>query len=102
MGNGLEINPDRIAKHGKEIKEQITPALEKIAETLNADNVYNLEGGSFSITMTMAGMAYPGAVQWAFEDIRTHLEMLQGFAQGIETTAKNYDGAETSSTVKTV
>ncbi|GLW65242.1 hypothetical protein Arub01_34860 [Actinomadura rubrobrunea] len=96
----LDINPQRIAQHGKELRSDIIPALEKVTETLNADGVYNLEGGSFSITMTMAAMAYPGALQFAFEDLRTHREMLDRFASGIETTAKNYQAAEENSTVK--
>lgn len=102
MGQQIQINPTRIEKHGKDIKDNIATKLQKAGDTLNADNVYNLEGGSFSITCTTASMAYPGAIQFAFEDLKTHLEMLENFAKGIETTAKNYSGAEEASQIKQV
>ncbi|MDL4772868.1 MULTISPECIES: hypothetical protein [Thermomonosporaceae] len=102
MGDRIEINPGRIEQHGKEIKSKIAPSLQKAGDTLNTIDVYNLEGGSFSITCTTASMAYPGAVQFAFEDLKTHLEMLDGLAKGIATTAENYTGAENANVIRTV
>jgi hypothetical protein len=102
MGSEIHINPDRIAKHGKELETDIAPKLEAVRKTLNGDGVYNLEGGDFSITCTMAAMAYPGALQFMFEDMETHVQMVQGFARGVGTTAKNYQSSEDASTVKKV
>ncbi|HEV7935730.1 MAG TPA: hypothetical protein VGP70_25875 [Actinomadura sp.] len=100
MGTDLHINSQRIAKHGDELKNDIAPKIEKVRETLNADNIYNLEGGDFSITCTMASMAYPGALQFVFEDMETHKQMMDGFVNGIGTTAKTYQAAEDANKVK--
>ncbi|MBO2454296.1 hypothetical protein J4573_44925 [Actinomadura barringtoniae] len=100
MGNIIQVNPERIEQHGKDIDSNITPELEKVgSETLGGDGVYNLEGGSFSVTCTAASVTYPGAIQFAFQDLRTHLEMLKHFGEGIATTAKNYTAAEQASVV---
>ncbi len=47
-------------------------------------------------------MAYPMGLQFAYEDLNTHLEMLDGFAEKLGTAAKNYGGAETASKIKYV
>ncbi|MEU5876564.1 hypothetical protein [Spirillospora sp. NPDC047279] len=99
MGGELQINSERIAQHGTDLKETFVPQLTKIGEDLSADGIYNLEGGAFSVTCTMASVAYPGAIQFVFEDLKTHIEMLSGYAANIETTAKNYQGAEDGSKI---
>ncbi|MFP3965601.1 hypothetical protein SMC26_25055 [Actinomadura fulvescens] len=99
VGGELQIDSQRIAQHGKDLKETFVPALEKIGEDMSKDGVFNLEGGAFSVTCTMASVTYPGAIQFLFEDLKTHIEMLGGYAANIETTAKNYQGAEDGSKV---
>ncbi|WP_246237199.1 hypothetical protein [Actinomadura chibensis] len=100
VGGELKVNPARIDQHGKEITSEIRPALEKARKTLNDNGT--IEGGDFSITGTMASMAYPMGLQFVYEDLNTHLEMLDGFSKNLATAAKNYGGAETSSTIKYV
>ncbi|MBO2454305.1 hypothetical protein J4573_44970 [Actinomadura barringtoniae] len=99
MGNQIYVDPDGISKHGKELKEKYVTQLEKVGEDMSKDGVYNLEGGAFSITCTMASVAYPGAIQFVFQDLKTHIEMLDGYAGNIEVTAKNYQGAEDASRI---
>ncbi|MFI0481902.1 hypothetical protein [Actinomadura sp. 9N215] len=96
----VSINPARIDQHGKEITSEIRPELDKARSTLNDKGT--IEGGDFSITGTMASMAYPMGLQFVYEDLNTHLEMLDGFAKNLATTAKNYGGAETASKIKQV
>ncbi|QFG22094.1 hypothetical protein [Actinomadura sp. WMMB 499] len=100
MGTQLNVNPDRIAQHAKEVTNTIRPELDKGLQELSGNGT--IEGGDFSITATMAAMAYPMALQWAFEDIQTHLDMLDGYAAKLEATAKTYGSAETASTIQRV
>ncbi|NKZ02446.1 hypothetical protein [Actinomadura latina] len=100
MGGEISVNPARIDQHGKEIKSAVRPALDKARSTLNDNGT--IEGGDFSVTGTMASMAYPMGLQFAYEDLNTHLEMLDGFAEKLGTAAKNYGGAETASKIKYV
>jgi uncharacterized protein YukE len=95
MGNQIFVNPQAIEQHGKDVGGAVKDALTKAGDTLNA--YYNLEGGSFSITCTAAAMAYPGAIQFAFQDLRTHLGMLDQYSKNLATSAKNYQGAEDAS-----
>jgi hypothetical protein len=99
VSDGIEINPSRLKRHAEELNNHIVPEVEKARDTLNS---INLEGGDFSITGNACAMAYPGALQFAFDDLKTHEEVIQGFAQTIETTAKNWESAEQYSTVKQV
>src|SRR5512139_3192333 len=97
MGGQIQVNPGRIAKHGQDIKGDITKQLTNARQTLNTGGTS--EGGDVSITGTMAGMAYPMALKFAYEDLETHLQMLDGFAKGIDTTVKNYQASEDASTI---
>ncbi|TDD80513.1 hypothetical protein E1293_20590 [Actinomadura darangshiensis] len=96
----VSVNPARIEAHGKEITDTVKPALEKARKGLNDNGT--VEGGDFSVTGTLASMAYPMGLQFVYEDLNTHLEMLDGFAKNLGTAAKNYGGAETASTIKYV
>ncbi|MFG2006570.1 hypothetical protein ACGFNU_46235 [Spirillospora sp. NPDC048911] len=97
MGNQIQVNPERIAKHGKDLQETVSTTLKGGLDKLNAGGT--VEGGDFSITGTLASVAYPGALQFAFEDLKTHLEMLTDMAKKIDTTARNYAASEQSSKV---
>lgn len=99
MSDEIRIHSERIKKHGRDLTTQIVPQIEKARSTLND---INLEGGDFSITGTAASMAYPGALQFAFEDLKTHEDMVKGFAQTVGTSATNWKSAEDHSTVKQV
>jgi hypothetical protein len=100
MSGEIRFNPDRIRKHAAELTTDIAPKIEAARTKLNADAM--IEGGDFSITGNMASMAYPGALQWAFEDLATHKQMLDEYAKNVETSAKLYQTAEERSTVKQV
>ncbi|MEV5824961.1 hypothetical protein AB0L25_05235 [Spirillospora sp. NPDC052242] len=100
MGTQLNVNPARIMQHAREITNTIRPELDKGLQELNGNGT--IEGGDFSLTGTAAAMAYPMALQWAFEDLQTHLEMLDGYASNLETTAQTYGNAETASTIQQV
>ncbi|TNY35855.1 hypothetical protein [Thermomonospora catenispora] len=100
MGKGIEVNRTHIAKHGRDIETNVKPHLSTAREELNSGGT--IEGGDFSITCTMAAMTYPTALQFAYEDLNTHLQMLDGLVKGIETTVKNYQSAEEHSTIRRV
>lgn len=89
-----------IRKHAEELRKDIAPKFEEIRTTLN--DGATIEGGDFSITGTMCSMAYPGALQFAFEDMETHKKMIEDFAEKVETGAMNFAGAEQASTLKQV
>ncbi|MFC9973779.1 hypothetical protein ACFVH6_23065 [Spirillospora sp. NPDC127200] len=94
-----QADPKRIAQHAHDITSDVVPKLKGSGDTLNADGVFNLEGGDFSITCSGASAAYPIAVQFAFEDLRLLMETAKGFAAKVDAGAKTYGKAEQSSTV---
>jgi antirestriction protein len=100
MSGEIRFDPDRIRKHADELTRSFVPKIEAARTKLNADAM--LEGGDFSITGNPAGMAYPGALQFAFEDLATHERMLGEYAKNIESSAKLYQAAEEHSTVQQV
>ncbi len=65
-------------------------------------NSINLEGGDLSITGTAASVAYPGALQFAFETLKTHEDQITAFAGKLDAGAKNWKSGEDHSTVKQV
>lgn len=99
MSGEIRIHSGRISKHADELKNDIVPKLEAARTTLNG---INLEGGDLSITGTASAMAYPGALQFAFETLKTHEEQIKGFAGTLETSAKNWRSGEEHSTVKQI
>jgi hypothetical protein len=100
VGDQINFLSSGIKKHAEELRKDIAPAFEEVKNALNDSGT--IEGGDFSITGTMASMAYPGALQFAFEDMTTHAKMIEDFADGVETTAKNYQGSEDANTLKQV
>lgn len=86
------INHERIADHADELRKQVLPRLDEAGRTLN--KVYALEGGDFSITCVAAAVAYPGALQFAFETLRTHLEQISGFADKLDASASAWRDTE--------
>jgi hypothetical protein len=98
MSGEIKFNPDRMRKHADELTKDMVPKLEQARTKLNTDTM--IEGGDFSITGNMASMAYPGALQFAFEDLDTHKQMLSDQATNIQTAAKNYQAAEQASSVR--
>ena len=100
MSGEIKFNPDRMRKHADELTKDMVPKIEKAREKLNTDAM--IEGGDFSITGTAASVAYPGALQFAFEDLKTHEEMLAGYAQNITMASMVYRSAEEHSSVKEV
>ncbi|MDL4772871.1 MULTISPECIES: hypothetical protein [Thermomonosporaceae] len=100
MGQQIQINPERIAQHGEDVKSTIASILNGARDALNTGGT--IEGGDFSVDGTMASMAYPMALQFAYEDLETHLEMLSKFASGLDATARTYRAAEEASTITQV
>lgn len=100
MSGEIRFVPDRIKKHADELTRDFVPKIEKARTKLNTDAM--LEGGDFSMTGTAAAVAYPGALQFAFEDLATHEQMLGEYAKNIESSAKLYQSAEEHSTVQQV
>ncbi len=100
MSGEIRFTPDRIRKHADELTRDFMPKIEKARTELNTNAM--LEGGDFSMTGTAAAVAYPGALQFAFDDLATHEQMLGAYAKNIESTAKRYRSAEEHSTVKQV
>src|SRR5262245_15268515 len=100
MSGEIRFTPDRIKKHADELTKDFVPKIENARTKLNTDAM--IEGGDFSITGTAASMAYPGALQFAFEDLATHEQMLGEYAKNIESAARLYQAAEEHSTVKQV
>ncbi|KAB2347823.1 hypothetical protein [Actinomadura rudentiformis] len=96
---GLDIDPKVIADHAKDLEADVKPKVKQAGDALGKDGVFNLEGGDFSITCTMAAMAYPGGVQFAFEDLKTHLGMLEDFITNVNATAQRYAAAEHNNTL---
>lgn len=86
------VNHERISEHADELRKQVLPRLDAAGRALN--NVYDLEGGDFSITCAAAAMAYPSALQFAFDTLRTHLEQISGFADKLDRTAVNWRDTE--------
>jgi hypothetical protein len=98
MSGEIRCNPDRIEKHAAELTTDIAPQIEEARGRLNDDAM--VEGGGFSIIGNLASMAYPGALQFAFEDLATHGHMLAEYAKNIESSARLYRTAEERSTIK--
>jgi hypothetical protein len=98
MSNEAYYNPSGIKKHADELRKNIAPKFEEIRTTLNSSG--KIEGGDFSITGTLASVAYPGALQFAFQDMETHGKMIEDFAGKVETTAKTYQAAEEANTLR--
>jgi len=99
MSGEIQINSNQIKKHADDLTNRIVPKVEKARSTLNG---VNLEGGDLSITGTAAAVAYPGALQFAFETLKTHEDQIKGFASNVEASAKNWKSGEDHSTVKQV
>ena len=99
MSDEIQINSARIKKHSDELKNKIVPGVEKARATLNT---INLEGGDFGITGTACSVAYPGALQFAFETLKTHEDQVKDLASNVDMAAKNWDRGEVYSTVKQV
>jgi hypothetical protein len=99
MSGEIRIHSERIKKHADELKNEVAPKIEAARTTLDG---INLEGGDLSITGTAAAMAYPGALQFAFETLQTHEDQVKGFASTLETSAKNWKSGEEHSTVKQI
>ena len=68
MSDEIQIHSARISKHADELTNDIVPKIQTARTTLNA---INLEGGDSSITGTAVAVAYPGALQFAFETLKT-------------------------------
>jgi antirestriction protein len=100
MPGEIRFTPDRMRKHADELTRDFVPKIETARTKLNTDAM--LEGGDFSMTGTAAAMAYPGALQFAFEDLATHQQMLGEYARNIESAAKLYQTAEEHSTIQRV
>jgi hypothetical protein len=100
VGDQIQIDVRRISQHGQDIRTNVRQPLSKAREALNAGGT--VEGGDFGITGTAAGVTYPTALQFAYEDLRTHLRMLDGLAEGVESAARTYRAAEEASTVRKV
>ncbi|HEX6473145.1 MAG TPA: hypothetical protein VF069_28905 [Streptosporangiaceae bacterium] len=98
MSGEIRFNPDRMRKHAEQLTSDFVPKIESARNRLNTDAV--IEGGDFSITGNAAGMAYPGALQFAFQDLATHERMLGAYAKNIESSATLYQAAEEHSTAR--
>lgn len=93
-----KVNHERIGEHAEEIRQDVVPDLKQAGHTLNKE--YDLEGGDFSITCTAAAVAYPGAIQFAFNTLKTHVKQMEGFAEKLDATATNWQLTEEKNTFK--
>ena len=99
MSEEIQIHSARISKHADELTNDIVPKIETARTTLNA---INLEGGDSSITGTAVAVAYPGALQFAFETLKTHEDQIKGFSSKVAASAKNWKSGEDYSTVRQI
>ena len=99
MSGEVRIHSERIKKHALELRNEVAPTIEAARTTLDG---INLEGGDLSITGTAVAMAYPGALQFAFETLKTHEDQINVFSQKIEASAKNWRAGEEHSTVRKI
>jgi hypothetical protein len=98
MSGEVKFISSGIVKHADELTKNIAPTFEEVRTTL--DGGATIEGGDFSITGTLASVAYPGALQFAFQDMETHGKMIKDFAEKITVTAKNYQASDDASRLK--
>jgi hypothetical protein len=96
----IQIDPDRIAKHGQDVARIKDGNYETARKELNDNGT--VEGGDFSIVGNTASMLYPMGLQFAYETLNSHKDMLADFAKKVDNTAKTYRASEQSSTIKTV
>jgi hypothetical protein len=99
MSDEVRIHSERIKKHALELKNEVAPTIEAARTTLDG---INLEGGDLSITGTSVAMAYPGALQFAFETLQTHENQINVFSHKLAASAKNWRAGEEHSTVKQI
>ena len=93
-----EFIPSQMRAHAKEVSGPLTKKLETTLDAINEK--CTLEGGDFSITGTPSAVCYPGALQFAFEDLKTHMTILGKLAEGVEACAENYKKSEEFSSAK--
>lgn len=98
MSGEIRFRLSRMRAHAEELTGDIAPRIEQARARLDYDAV--IEGGDFGITGNAAAMAYPGALQFAFEDLATHERMLAEYAAKIMTSARLYQSAEEHSTIR--
>ncbi|MFI0372950.1 hypothetical protein ACH35V_34245 [Actinomadura sp. 1N219] len=89
-----QADPKRIKQHAGDLRSDVIPLVKKAGDTLTKDGTYNLEGGDFSITCTPMALAYPMAIQFAFEDIKMLMTTAKDYAEKIERAAGIYRQTE--------
>jgi hypothetical protein len=99
MSGEVHYNPSGIKKHADELKTNIAPKFEEGRKALDTGGG-TIEGGDFSITGTLASVAYPGALQFAFQDMETHGKMIGEFAEKVAATAQTYQATEEANTIR--
>jgi hypothetical protein len=100
MSGEITFIPNGSKNHADELTKDFVSKIENARTRLNADA--KIENGDFSITGNAASLAYPRALQFAFEDLATHEQMLGEHATNIECAARLSQGAAEHSTVKQV
>ncbi|RSN51415.1 hypothetical protein DMH08_30705 [Actinomadura sp. WAC 06369] len=89
-----KVDPAWIAKHGEDVEKYVCSMLEAARNAINADGVYNLEGGDFSITLSLASAAYPIAAQFGFEDTEALKKEADEMARRLAVTAQRWHETE--------
>ncbi|GGV19791.1 hypothetical protein GCM10010182_46930 [Actinomadura cremea] len=95
-----DVNPERIDKHGKDLSQTVIPKIDNAGRLLSEPGVYDLEGGDFSIICLHASVAYPMAVQFAFEDLKAQKRVAESYVERLAKTASTYGTANEKSTIR--
>ncbi|MFI0486672.1 hypothetical protein [Actinomadura sp. 9N215] len=98
-GQPKQADPQRIKQHAGDIRSDVIPLVKKAGDTLTKDGNYNLEGGDFSITCTSMALAYPIAIQFAFEDVKMLMTTAKDYAEKIERAAGIYRQSDLQSKI---
>lgn len=95
-----DVNPERINKHGQDLSSTVIPKIDHAGKLLSEPGVYDLEGGDFSIVCLQASVAYPMAVQFAFEDLKAQKRVAESYVERLAKTASTYGTANEKSTIR--
>ncbi|WP_026404412.1 hypothetical protein [Actinomadura rifamycini] len=95
-----DVNPERIDKHGADLSATVIPKIDNAGKMLSESGVYDLEGGDFSIICLHASVAYPLAVQFAFEDLKAQKRVAESYVERLSKTAATYGTAEEKNKLK--
>ncbi|WP_018655386.1 hypothetical protein [Actinomadura flavalba] len=94
------VDTKLIAMHGCEVEKQVVEKLNAVKQKLGGDGVFDLEGGDFSITMSMMAVGYPIALQFFAGAIDSEATEAAEMARRLDRTAVYYRRAEEANTAR--